>query len=500
MFIYHLHIPPPALTFRRTVCYALFWLGLGLGTFGYSMSPQSALEYRSSEFSAAERALSRAQAELRRVRMGISAGFTTVPFFGLEEDLGEPESSVELETRLPFTGEIGYLYDVAGIAGAEVGVLEAQERALSIRRDDIRDALLAHAELLRAQLNFAVEEADLTQTQTRLDTLQAQAEVSGVDEVDLIRARFALESAEFNFEQATRSLTEARELAQVYGLEGRATFEPLTFMLTAPDTESTFTYQIARLELQRQEELARQNTFFNVVEEIELTSGYIRPGFEVSGNFGWQTGRPGAGVDVVYDPLSDDDDFNWFFGVSATLQIDDQTPSEFAEAERLVRDARGEIERLETEFDELVASALDDATAAERDLQLALRNLEVNRRVIEARQADLETLSSNLDSLNRQLAAAEQQLSALEGSLGEMSSDEARRLLSERIDVQELEIRELETAIRDTEREQSLARRDLERTQANLNRDEDAIFRTWIGYITSVHGYLTLADDSFRLE
>lgn len=476
---------PPALQHTlSTACHALLAFAVvgsvSLTSLASAGVPSDAFGYSSDEVEIASVRLERAEADLRRQRLGLSAGIDIDPGFSYGGAFDDPKVDPEFNYDLSVGIDVDYTFDLDNILGAEIAVLRARQNLRDQRRSDVTDTLVIHADLLRAQLDLAEVEGEFARARSALEEAEAGHLEGAVTDSELERARIAFESAALDLEITTREISELREQAGNRGIGGDAVYAPLQFVLPEVEAEATFDYQLRLLDLKRQQARARERGLFGVIENVTLFGGYEGTDAAISGRVSLRRGNPGAAVGLDY---RDDDEDDWNIGISATIHFDDRTPADFADSELEIREAE---EALRTYLERFPDNALQARLAVEERLV----RLELSSRLFESNRVGEAELETAIAELELELASIEERV----GVLGQRRDNATR----EEQDALNQQIRDLNGQLGDVERALRDATRNLERSVSRRTAEQDAVFRAWRDYVRSVDGYLRLVDGSWE--
>lgn len=512
-------------------CASVVSIGLFLAcsSVGFALDPSDLLEYRSDAYGRAEVNLSEAQDNLRNATNGFNSFIELKPSVSYgNDDLRNPASDTEFDYGLEIDTGFGYQVDWPEVNRVQRRNLIRAEAGLADRlREDIGDALEFYVGVLGLQQANLNDVADVTRLEAEFDNAQARFDAGEISANDLEGVRIDLDSARLDVLTTERNLMLARQrIREEYGItDTTALFVPVEFVLTIVPVEETFAHREAALDLRRLKQLAIQESYLGILDEIELAVSYERDQLrDASVSVGINDdGVPNAGIDIDYRPFDDNDDESWEISLGATIRLDNTTGRDFRNANRDIEDAEDTLRRLEEDYAEDVPDLLEDAVTARRELELAVENLAfIEQRIVELQaRAEAEgsafTLAdSEFSRLNEELAAVEDELESVETRRDEIvdarndTEDEAER---DRLQAEddELVVRRGELlAARDTVRnargEVEVERRNLERalqgTERDLNnlvgrdrdRAESDMFNRFRDYVRRVEDYLELVD------
>lgn len=437
-------------------------LVLGCAFVGAALAapPAAALEHRSADSREAELELATARADLQRARLGLSAAVQASPDLNYELPTAAGEDPT-FDLDLEVAGNVRYRYDAVDILVKQRTVLRAEDALRDRRRDDVAEALLAHAALLRAVIALPEAERELALADAALATFETAPDAT---DAQLRDARLDLDLADLAVRRAQAELATARSEAEAAGVGGEPSFEPVAFELPIVPAEATLAYRdreatlrLARLRLDR-------DGPFDVIREVELSGAYETTNFVTSLGVDLDRGRPGASVSATYD--LDERTPAFVIGVSARFRVDDRTPQRIADLQAAVAAAEEDLASYGRDYARAEALRLEAVGFALEALALSREAVAVSRdRALE--------LEGELASLPQRIATARAD--------AEAATDRDER-------------RAQETLVRDLERRQSNAERELERLQDRAAVTEDAAVRAWISYVRAVDRYLDLVD------
>lgn len=473
----------------------LFLIASFVASTARATEPDAALSYRSPQLVQAEQEVARAEAELQRAYLGLGGSVEVTPYLEYSEDVRTPENAPTLGPGVEALASLGYTYDQPGILLETTELLQAHERLQNVGREGVRAALMAHADLLNAQLALNLERESLEIDKRDLEESEASFEAGEATETELEMARLGVDSGRRSLAYAQRTFRGAVAAAARYHLDGPVRFRPLEFALPEARPNATFAYRIAELELWRAEALALQDTVFGVVEDISLGTRYIGDDYEVSGGISLDQGRPAIGATARY---SDRDPEAWTVTLEATLRLDDGTPDTVGAAQRDVEEARTYLNGLGVELAEELQGAREEAVFAGGSLDISVRDLALIERRIGELEVQTAALPGRLDEQRESLAGVQRQLDALRAQR-EGETDAGRQsVLDSAVTDFEGRVVGLETELQEAEQEGSYAQQELDQLREFRGQAEANLYRAWTDYLSAVDSYLALADAGWQ--
>jgi outer membrane protein TolC len=513
----------------RFVIALCMWVCLGASAFGVALEPSELLEYRSDAYGRAEVDLEEAQDNLRNATSGFDSFIELKPTVSYgNDDLRNPASDTEFDYGLEIDTGFGYAVDWPEINRVQRRNLIRAEANLADRlREDIGDALEFYVGVLGLQQANLADIAEVVRLEAEFDNAQAQFDAGEISANDLEGVRIDLDAARLDEVTTERDLMLARQrIRDDYGItDTTAMFVPVEFVLPIVPVEETFAYREAALNLRRLEQLALQESYLGILDEIQLQVSYERDQLrDASVSVGINDdGVPNAGIDIDYRPFDDNDDESWEISLGATIRLDTNTGRDFRNANRNIEEAEDDLRRIKEEYAEDVPNVLEDAVTARRELELAVENLAfIEQRIVEL-QAQFEAESSaftladsEFSRLNEELAAIEDELNSVETRRDEIraerdaTEDEAERdqlqAEDDALNARRGELLAARDSTRDARGDVEVDRRNLERalqgTERDLNnlvgRDRDRaegdMFNRFRDYMRRVEDYLELVD------
>jgi len=356
-----------------------------------------ALAYRSAASDLAGRALRDAEADLARLDHGLSADLTWRPGVTWRGDADEPFDPAAGAWGGDLTASFGWSADAEARLDARAAVHRAGVAHVERVNRDLREALSRHIDLQRAHVALTVAQdaaagrAETLATAERVD-LDAVSPTPGEPEPrTLLAARLAAERAVAGVERAGRDVASAARRAAQAGFDPelaearhRDRLAPLPlegWRLWLPAADPLATPEVVRaaLELAAAEAAVRRLRVGGVLDDLRLEATRSEEDARVRARVGLDEGRPTAALDVSLRPAGG---ASWSLALSAVLRIDDGHARELTRAEAGVADAAAAwaeaADAVEWRLSESRFAALDaeeDVAFAERDLALARRAL-----------------------------------------------------------------------------------------------------------------------------
>lgn len=457
--------------------------------------PDAALSYRSPDFVEAEQEVVRAEAELQRAYLGLSTSLEVTPSLEYSEDLVIPADAPTLGLGVEARASVGYTYDQPGILLETIELLQAKERLQDAEREGVRAALMAHTDVLSAQLALQAERESLDADKRNLEDVEVRFEAGEATETELAMAQLEVDSGQRSFTSTQRTVQDVVGEAARYNLSGPLRFRPLMFVLPETTPEATFTYRIAELELRRTEAFALQDTVFGVVDNIYLGTRYVGDDYELSSGINLDQGTPSVGASVRY---LDRDPEAWTVTLEATLRLDDDTSETFSEAQRDVEEARAHLDELSADFAEDLRDARDEAVSSWQSVEVSGRNFELLGRRIKELEAQIEVLPDRLDRLREDLEGVQRPLDVLRAQRDAETNAEEQQALDRSISDFEGRITSLETELQEAEEEGSDAQQALDQLRFFYGQEEGDLLLDWTDYVSAVDTYLSLAEASWQ--
>jgi hypothetical protein len=357
------------------------------------------LAYRSVAREIAERALRDAEADLARVGSGLSASLTWRPGVAWRGAAGDPFDAAAGAWRGDLTASFGWRADAQVLMGARTAAHRALVAHVDRVNRDLREALSRHIDLRRAHVALTIAEdtaaaraATLaTAERVDLDALaQApEAHAPGAPEPrTLLASRLAAERAAADVERAARDVASAARRAAEAGfdprlaeadhrdrlaplrLEGWRLWLPAADPLTAPEVVR------AALDLAAAEADAERVRVGGLLDDVRLEASRIEEDARLSASVGLDEGRPTADLDLS---LRSAPRPSWTVELSAVLRIEDGFARELARAEAAVGDAAAAWAEAADAAEWRLAEARFAALDAEADVAFAERGLALAR-------------------------------------------------------------------------------------------------------------------------
>ncbi|MFO7545569.1 MAG: hypothetical protein R6W77_08755 [Trueperaceae bacterium] len=326
----------------------------------------AALTARSEASELRARDLEDRREERDRARRGIGFAAAATPTLGFEQDLADPDDPGAWDAGFLVEAALTYRHDVVAALDAELHVERAAARLRDQRRGDVEQALLTLGRLRIAERGL------------RSATAERDALLEGVGDGGMTDpgTALAIGRAELEVDELALDVETLRQTLVDLGVRISGDWRAVSFDLPVVSAARHPQGRILALEVARSE-ARRLRASTSVLDELELTATYEAAGARARGSVGWDGGRPEAAVALRWRP---GDAHGWGVGVSAKLQLDDDTSAALARAERDLRDAEAALASFVNGFDrEVDAStrrvdmAWRDVTYAEMALAEALR-------------------------------------------------------------------------------------------------------------------------------
>ena len=352
-----------------------------------------ALAYRSVASDIAERALRDAEADLARVGSGLSASLTWRPGVAWREAAGDPFDPAAGAWNGDLTASFGWRADAQALVDARTTAHRAGvARADRVNRD-LREALSWHIDLRRAHVALTIaEDAAAARAATlaaaeRVD-LDALGAPGAPEPRTLLASRLAAERAAAEVERAARDVASAARRAAEAGydprlaeaghrdrltplpLEGWRLWLPAADPLAAPEVVR------AALDLAAAEAAVRRVRVGGLLDDLRIEATRTEEGGRVRGSLGLDEGRPTAALDVSVRPAGR---ASWSVALSAVLRVDDGYARELTRAEAAVGDAAAAWAEAADAAAWRLAEARFAALDAEADVAFAERGLSLAR-------------------------------------------------------------------------------------------------------------------------
>ncbi len=502
-----------------------------VGTFASAFEPRDVLAYRSEDYQQALERLEEARSDLRNATGGFSSFIELKPNVSYgNDDVRNQASDTEFDYGLEIDAGVDYGIDWPEVSRVQRrNLLRAEGDVVGRLRDDIKDGLEFYVNVLGLQQGESNARARLAQRELDFENAQARFDAGEISANDLEGVRIELEEARLDAQDASRALGLARErIREEYGLsDTTARFVPVEFALPVVAVEDTFAYREAERELRQLEAEAFQDSYFGILDNIELEVRYERDQLrEASIGIGIDEGVPGAGIDLDYRPFDDNDDEEWEISLGATIRLDTGTGRDFRVARAEIELAREELALLRVEYEREIPEQLQEVSTARQELELAIDNLAfVDQRIIElqerlaaetqafsAADSEFQRLDTLQNDINRELDQVDERREEIRQTLGDVEDEtERQRLEAEReaLDERRGELLEARDEVRDPRGDAEGLRRDLERdirdTQRDLDRllDRDRgraqgdVFGRFRDYVRRVEDYLEVVDGTW---
>ncbi|MEX2541715.1 MAG: hypothetical protein WD314_07895 [Trueperaceae bacterium] len=354
---------------------------------------------------------------------------------------GEPDAG-ELTTRFGLSAWMNFADRPATHARSLQSLQRARRDLHRLRVLGVRDALLAHAELLLAQEQEARERRDLAEADAALAaTTASAAATSPTGHAELRIARLDQRKAALDYRRALHHLAQARERAFEFGFAGPARYQPLRFALPDPAgagmlLENVHDYRMLELEL-LEAEAELDETRAGPLDDLRLGAAYRTRAATVDLEGGIVNGRPGAtfGLSAPGGPE------RWQLEISAEIVLDDSWQG-LPLLVRSLEEARERITAFAERFGIDVERAVTEAELAEAALSLAEEEVALAEQLLAQR------------TLNRDEVAAATRSEEASASAGE--------------------------------RDLARAKRDLARSESAVGGTRVRLHRAWIAYVRAV--------------
>jgi hypothetical protein len=275
----------------------------------------AALAYVDPRIEAAETELGWARARLDPSRI-LDASLILTPevaAVGEPPDLGAPVIDASLQVE----AEMGVTLDARRRLLDEERMVRARQRLEAIRREGAEDALLAHARLLRAAAEAALEDERTAAAERTLAQREGR-EGDARDEARIEDARLDLRERRLRLARAREVLADARAQAERFGLAPDARYQVVRFDLPAPDDRGGTRALLLELALSRAREAHTRQALFGTLRELRVTGETRNDDVGVGFSVGIEERKPRASVYADAPGGSP----RWSVGVEATLAFD----------------------------------------------------------------------------------------------------------------------------------------------------------------------------------
>jgi len=352
-----------------------------------------ALAFRSAASEIAERSLRDAESDAARAGTGLTASLSWRPTIGWR---GSGDDPFDLEAGTwssNLTASLGWRADAQAWVRARLGMHRATVNYVERVNRDLRDAISRHIDLQRAHIALTIAQDTAA---TRAATLEA-AERADLDALTgapddpeprtLLASRLDAERAVAAVERAAREVTAAERRAVETGFDPRLADErhrdrltPLPLegwrlWLPAADPLASPAVARAALDLAAAEASAERVRVGRLLDDVRLEASRIEEDARLSASVGLDEGRPTAALDLS---LRSAPRTSWTVELSAVLRFDDGFMRDLGRAEAGVADAAAAwaaaADDAEWRLAEVRFAALDaeaDVAFAERGLALA---------------------------------------------------------------------------------------------------------------------------------
>jgi outer membrane protein TolC len=349
----------------------------------WAFGPKEALLYQSAELGAARASLQAAQGGLLAANLGLGANFSA-------ERSGAWDGLAN-----NYAASLQWQWDGLKRLQAGQAVERAQREIERVRREGVKGALLAHANLWAAQNRFRAAELRLQAAKGRTAEIERKAALGAISALQTEEAQLSLKQSELGVRQAQSGLSAARAEARRYGLAGEAEAEVLRFATTniAADqtptfleTQSALALSEARLSDARSKVFPRLSLGAGFVgRDLAFSTGISNTGlsFNPTASLGLDTSQRLSSALIAAGAKEE-----WRFSLKAEVPLSLEVVSglQSLEAER-----EGAAVRLSKTLDELrlrLEQLKGEAAAAGENLELAQlrRDLAVRQtRVVQAK-------------------------------------------------------------------------------------------------------------------
>jgi hypothetical protein len=333
----------------------------------------------------------------------------------------------DLTTRLGVSASLTFGDRPATYARALQTLERARQDLFLLGSRGVRDALLAHAELLialeaeaRAGREAAEADAALTELEQAAEQPATSAEqraAPSAEEPSLRAARLEQRQAALALRRAEQDRAEAEAAAAAYGFASTVRYEPLRFLLPDPAApgqgpRATHDYRMLELELLEAEaELSEVKG--HPLDDLRIRAAYRTRSTEVDIQGGIVNGRPGLGFGLSSPGGLE----RWQLELSAELMLDDAWLG-LPRLEAAVDAAGEELELFPSAFRASLAHSLGAAELADEALALAEEDAALAEEALTTRRSELAEVERGgaggrtLERSRQALARAERNLSA----------------------------------------------------------------------------------------
>ncbi len=336
-----------------------------------AFGPADAMRYEAPELRPAGAQLSAAEAQLRAARLGASGTYST----------SYSDSTFNHSLSLM------YREDAVNLLTAHKSNEDAQRQLISLQRDGVKQALLAHAALWDAQAKGRAAKLRAQIAQQNAVEAERKRKIGEAADYDVDLAKVDAEDAALAERTAAEAEVSAQSEAARLELTGAADPVVLTFMLSPAKVEDTdviynsdWDYRLANASAAQ----ARRDNRIYFGADASYTGTYqLSAGVSTKGpSVTVSTGYPS-----LYDPTLLFYGAGWRFTLSATVPLD---PGAAAAAR--VKSADAEVTRVKLEQQRAqqaikLPDTLKAANDAARSMDLARQRLALAERRLKAVQA-----------------------------------------------------------------------------------------------------------------
>ena len=353
-----------------------------------------ALIYRSAASEIAERSLRDAENDAARIGTGITADLSWRPTIDWR---GTGDETFDLEAGTwssELTASINWRADGLAQVRARLDMHRAAIAHLERLNRDLRNALSRHIDLQRAHIALTIAQETATARsvtleaaeRANLDALTADPDVP--EPRTLLASRLDAERAVAEVERAARELAATERRAAEIGFDPRLADErhrerltplPLeSWRLWLPDADPLASPAVARaaLDLAAAEAYAERVRVGGLLDDVRLEASRIEAAARLSASVGLDEGRPTADLDLS---LRSARRSSWTVELSAVLRFDDGFLRDLARAEATVADAAAAWAEAADAAEWRLAEARFAALDAEADVAFAERGLALAR-------------------------------------------------------------------------------------------------------------------------
>ncbi|MEI7834160.1 MAG: TolC family protein [bacterium] len=352
----------------------IFLLTCGLCLFlspVFAFGPADALLYQAPELRPAGAMLSAAEAQLRAARLGASGTYSTS----------------YSDSTFNHSLSLSYREDQVNLLSAHKSNEDAQRQLISLQRDGIKQALLAHASLWDAQAKGRAAKLHAQIAGQNAVEAERKRKIGEAAEYDVELARVDAEDAALAERTAAEAEISAKAEAARLGLTGAADPVVLTFMLSPAKVDDADAIYNSNWDFRLADASAaqarRDNRIYfgadaSYTGKYQLSAGVSTKGPSVTASTGYPS---------LYDPTLLFFGSGWRFTLSATVPLD---PGATAAAR--VKSADAEVARVKLEQQRSqqaikLPDALKAAQDAARSMDLARQRLALAERKLKAVQA-----------------------------------------------------------------------------------------------------------------